>query len=338
MINEQKTINRTNSLCMILVVMTHCVITRDCVGAELFYLFIFRTFTRIAVPIFFILSGYLLLKNYSIRKIKKRTKTVFIPFLLWSIITIGIFYTIKLLPTTRPFVNTNIEPTISYFIESVFISPLNGSLWFLRDLYVFVVISPFIYNLMCNKFISRLSIAALFILWIIDLQYRPFIESSFFFIIGAFLSLHNTTTLKHLMTLAKYSKTYLVYIYFIFIILLTLIFSLRGYNPIMLSKLSIILGLPAFLIFLKTLNKDSKFNIYLDHFKRYSFFCYVTHIIFAQFLRKFILSLFPPNNLIIVIIYYLIILLLTFLLCVISQKLLTRISPKLVKILTGNRC
>ena len=145
-------VNRLNGFCMILIVMMHCVITVNVWGNTYFLEFVFSTFTRVAVPVFFVISGYLLFKHYNISKIARRTRTVFVPFLLWSIITIAVFAFLQHVPFLSSYFNNQFQLTSESVFTRTFIKPLNGALWFLRDLYILVLISPII--LFVNK--SRL--------------------------------------------------------------------------------------------------------------------------------------------------------------------------------------
>ena len=65
--------------------------------------------TRIAVPLFFIISGYLFflqfqptIENY-FEKIKKRIKTLFIPYLIWSIIGVLLYFVLQTIPQSQSF-------------------------------------------------------------------------------------------------------------------------------------------------------------------------------------------------------------------------------------------
>src|SRR4051812_4625301 len=61
-------------------------------------------FTRIAVPLFFMLSGFLFFlnikgtRNEFWNKIKKRGRTLLIPFLFWSLFGIGFYFTLQTVP------------------------------------------------------------------------------------------------------------------------------------------------------------------------------------------------------------------------------------------------
>jgi surface polysaccharide O-acyltransferase-like enzyme len=110
--------------------------------------------TRIAVPLFFLISGYLFFRNIPnakfsdfIKKYKSRFHTLFIPFMFWSILSL-IFYILLsviiniFIPSLHEFRSDIILIKIFQYI---FITPIAFQLWFLRDLIVLVIVSPIIY-------------------------------------------------------------------------------------------------------------------------------------------------------------------------------------------------
>lgn len=325
-------INRANSFCMILVVAMHCVITTNCEGSDFFNTFIFRTVNRIAVPIFFLISGYLLFYNYSISKIKKRTRTILIPFLLWSIISLIIFFVFKNIPLTARFINTDLQLSASFIFTNIFIHPINGALWFLRDLYLLILLSPIIYHILNHKILKRVSIIICAIIWIIDLKYSFGVESSFYFLLGGYLSNRNFD-INH----SNRSKKYLILLYFIILFISIHIVLKHQYNPIILSKISIILGFIVLTYNYNLFLLATPFNRLLDSFKKYSFFCYASHLIIAQFVKKIIVLALAPTDIYILSIAYLLTVCITIIICCTIQKILTIISPNLINILTGGR-
>ena len=83
---------------MLLVVFLHGQLISMSTGMVLWIqLLITQEITRVAVPLFFLISGYLFFHNYKeptysffTEKIKNRFYTVFIPYVLWS--TLGLLF------------------------------------------------------------------------------------------------------------------------------------------------------------------------------------------------------------------------------------------------------
>lgn len=139
---------------------------------------------QFAVPLFFMLSGFLYFKNiYSpqdvIRKVKSRVYTILIPFAVWNII----YYVIHLL--LKPGMNISIFT----IIDAVFNYTYNPSFWFMFQLILLIAISPIIYYVLkkyvyCIGFLILLS---LFVIFNIDIYYINE-DAIIYFVLGALFS------------------------------------------------------------------------------------------------------------------------------------------------------
>ena len=337
-LNEQQrqAINRINSFCMLLIVIMHCVIgnSRDTLWeGEYISLLFFRTFTRVAVPIFFILSGYLLFNNYSVKKIKKRTFTVFIPYILWSLLSVFIFIFFKQLSVTSHFINTDIQFTLTSILKNIFISPINGSLWFLRDLYLLILLSPIIFKI--RKIILPIFFILL-IVWLFDFKYTFLIESSLFFLLGVLLANKNLRNINTVYN-HKFYRRMVLMLYMLICALFPLLVIYMHADPMLITKLSVVFGLITFSLNIDLFFIKNRFNMLLDKFKRYSFFVYASHLLVAQFIKKIIIAIIPTNNSYYILIDYILTIIITICLCCIVQHIIFKLSPKLLGLFTGNR-
>lgn len=323
-------INRLNGFCMILIVMMHCVITINVAGNTYFQEFVFSTFTRVAVPVFFIISGYLLFQHYNISKIARRTRTVFVPFLLWSIITIAVFTFLQHVPFLSSYFNNQFQLTSESVFTRTFIKPLNGALWFLRDLYILVLISPIILFVNKSRLCSNIVLLCLFIIWIIQ-PVRFLTESGLFFYLGTYFA-----SRKELKFNLKLNGNVLFCIFMLFCLIFPALYTES--NKTILIKGLVLLGCVAIYSNKKFFLKDNLINRCLDSFKKYSFFVYASHQIVCQFLKKILLQIIPVYNIASVIVIYILTVCCTIVVCIYMQKVLMVVMPKLVKILTGNRC
>lgn len=330
---QRKIIDRLNVFLIILIVMTHSIITiDDRESFEYFNTFIFKTFTRIAVPIFFIISGFLLFRNYSYRKIKSRTRSVLVPYLLWSILSFGIFVFLAKLPYLGLFFNNkSISLSLESFIKCSFISPLNGALWFLRDLYILVLLSPIINILLKYKYIMKIIIFFIFIVWITDLKYSFLIESSLFFCIGAEFSKYK---------FSDYIKPRTNLVCIVLYLLICLIYPSFSNDYTVGSKFIILFGLITLYVNMGYFFRDSFVMKLFENLKHYSFFIYAFHLLIVQFIKKIWDILFGKSeiNLVFFIILYIITVCITIGICYSVQKMFQKRVPKVIAILTGNRC
>lgn len=127
--------------------------------------FVSQILPAIPVPLFFIISGYLYFCNLPIDKgfnkeqykdkTKKRIKSLLIPYLCWNLLVL-VFYAITQQLTTgtsvmakEGYILISDYKIIDYIkaftaIDSTGL-PIDGPLWFIRDLFIMAVLSPLFY-------------------------------------------------------------------------------------------------------------------------------------------------------------------------------------------------
>lgn len=114
----------------------------------------------VAVPLFFFISGLLFFKSVNrvrdcVCGIRKRVKSLLIPYAIWNIIFVGWFVFMNYIPGLSRYVNSDILAHLSLSdpiecFRFLFIEPAGFHLWFLRDLFLFVCLTPIIY-IACKK-------------------------------------------------------------------------------------------------------------------------------------------------------------------------------------------
>lgn len=154
------------------------------------------------VPIFFMISGLLLFQKpvekleVAYIEIKKRVRTLLIPFLFWNllILTLSII-AIKLAPAISnggPYTVTDFSPfSIASAIFGINRHPINYQFWFIRNLMLLVVLSPVF---------KQLSKGSPWIGLALALAIDQVVTGGLFFYLGGLLSTHANTT-KTLTTL-----------------------------------------------------------------------------------------------------------------------------------------
>ena len=95
---------------------------------------------QFAVPLFFIISGFLYFRNIksktdAIEKLKRRVRTLLIPFLLWNLI----YYAIHL------FLKPGSGISLDEILDSAFTYKYNPAFWFMYQLILLSIISPLIF-------------------------------------------------------------------------------------------------------------------------------------------------------------------------------------------------
>lgn len=114
--------------------------------------------SRFAVPLFFMISGFVLELNYSYNQsylsyLQKRLAKIFLPYLFWSFIYYFFIYT---------------KHTISFF-QTLFVGAASYQLYFIPTLIIFYILFPLIhknYRFIANKWILIiLGLVQLFLLY-----------------------------------------------------------------------------------------------------------------------------------------------------------------------------
>ncbi|NDP22195.1 MAG: acyltransferase family protein, partial [Paludibacter sp.] len=184
--------------------------------------FISNGVSRIAVPLFFLISGYLFFKDKPCsvldfkNKFKKRFYSLVIPFVFWSSLGILTFFLLQLIPNLTKFFTNKLIISFNYidFLNTLVINPIPFQLWFIRDLIVLILISPLL-NFILKKF-NLFFICSIFILWFIIPTFYIFTsESMLFFSIGASFSIR-----YQLITTFQIQNKYIKYMVYFYLILL----------------------------------------------------------------------------------------------------------------------
>lgn len=108
---------------------------------------------RVINPTYFSISGFLFFNGLNalvdcFPKMKKRARTVLIPFILWNVIVVLEYQLLSHIPFTKEFIYFNIFSNFNNLgvgLYNLFLRPAGFHLWFLRDLIVYIIISPLIY-------------------------------------------------------------------------------------------------------------------------------------------------------------------------------------------------
>lgn len=112
-------------------------------------------FLLIPVPLFYVISGYLFFRNYSLNKIfekyNSRFFTLVIPYLIWNLIPFLYYFML----TNILAIANNINREIVTLSAGSLIKILNGSynaLWFIKFLFIYILLAPLIFILIKNKY------------------------------------------------------------------------------------------------------------------------------------------------------------------------------------------
>lgn len=163
---------------------------------EFLKLLVSQTLVKVAMPVFFIMSGYLFFANVDKwdvttykKKILRRIKTLLIPYLIWNLLM-----AVKLKTFSMSMLWAYWNPAgrqVDWFgYEQLMTAPANMPLWFLRDLMVVSLLTPIIYILV--RKLGHWLMAVLTLLYLSGVcAFIPGLSAYavFFFTFGAFLSI-----------------------------------------------------------------------------------------------------------------------------------------------------
>lgn len=297
------------------------------------------TIGRMAVPMFFILSGITFFKGYDnkkyVKKIKSRVYTLVIPYVLWNTIWMIFEAVCSYSFLSQYFVGR--EPFVlsaSNIIKGIFFHGYNGPFWFVFNLIVFSLAAPLIYCLIRNKYIGIVSVALLTVLGCFGIRIPSEVffdpTSIVFYMIGAIIGKHYFGfTIKEPKKVVKYGAVVFFVAY--------LIFSAVFYSQIV--KLRFMFNVVFF-----TLTAVAMWNITDLFFEKLkprkiytrSFAIYAIHVNIVAIFVKLIVILLPKGEWMVIpnfILSALLTLVTINIICCFMEKFL----PKPYAILMGNR-
>lgn len=308
--------------------------------------FIRKGIAELAVPLFFLISGFLFfyLSEFNIitykNKLKRRIRSLLIPYLFFNILyMLYVLMTQLFLPNiTSPDRKLIIDYNIIDYIDSFWsfdgidhYAPIYGPLWFIRDLIVINILSPVIYFLIKKTdFFYLVTLSLLFILGIGLLTPGIASSSVLFYSIGSWFAIKK----KNFVCDNASLNIIIGVTAFVLLIIDTYLWS-KGVQIMAIHRLFILLGvisLPSICGIVISKRNIKPIMILAES----SFFIYVTHRFIITIFNKYWVVILPVNT-ISAIVAFLVIPLLTSLICFCIYISLRKIAPTFTAIITGGR-
>lgn len=312
---------------------------------ESVYYLIAQIIARVAVPMFFLFSGFLFLatheftlKLYGI-KLKKRIRTLLIPYIFWN--AIPLLYAIFLQLTSNSHIEIDPKTLFATF-WNIHKEPIPASttpsypsviqFWYIRDLMIVMILSPII-----HYFIKQFKVLVpiiLAFLWIFNIWYHLTgfsITALFFFSLGFYLSQHNHNFMEML-------KPHTYILGAIYAISMIPIFIQKDIEWNALRRINILIGM-MFLISLTTRLISSRTWQPKTLLTNSSFFIFAYHTIAFQFMLLIIKKFIPLQSItdIQLVLLYFTWSATTVIFGVIIYYLLHKMYPKGLLLITGGR-
>lgn len=295
---------------------------------------------QIAVPVFFCISGYLFYCDDKIKyqsKMKSRTKSVLVPYLLWNVIALFLMVIVKGIGVILN--NRDIQGLIDYLSPINIVKyilgnfdnlytwqPIDAPLWFIRDLYIMFLLYPVIYFLLRRY---KKPWGGILLLYISGVAGIPCLQMQtiFFFSLGVYMHMYNVNILKQMTCKKLYSIAFVAFVSFV-------IRFIWGYGYLMPVFILIFSGL---MVYWLSFIQEKKLSVRIRAMKKYSFFIFASHIFIVD--RLYFLFYHPlfVNNEILHIISYFLNPVVTVIMCISLFHVLKRISPNFLSVLIGTR-
>ena len=246
-------------------------------------------FLLIPVPLFYVISGYLFFRNYSLNKTcekwKSRFFTLVLPYLIWNFISFLFYFLLTNIPILANSINR--EP-VSFSVKAL-IEILNGNynvLWFIKVLLIFILFAPFI--LILSKYYYTWG-GVLVLVFLTNLILKKYLDwnspcyECFFFILGAGAGIHFKQIEEY-----RANKKISIFSLLAMIIISLLVFPFINDSFTYIKILILTPLIIFFWLFMDIVNWENKNTKYFS----ISFFIYCTHSIILESIEKIWLILF----------------------------------------------
>jgi surface polysaccharide O-acyltransferase-like enzyme len=297
---------------------------------------------RVAVPMFFLISGLLIYtkENDFLTVLKKKCRTILVPYIIWQVLYLLWAFVVQNNPIRESFAAPE-DRLLNYsaldWLEAFFgnftdepgltRTPYDYPLWFLRDLFILDL-----FFIPIKKIIDKFPIGILIMvaaLWVSEIQLwivSP--EALLYFVLGYYIIKYNIGE-KNINKIKK------IDIGIIYLLTISMELFLEG-KFVAIHKINIITGIMFFISISSYIIENRKLYNKLAYLGRHEFMIFAFHAWVLQYVIKILYIIIPMKGILILFEYFCAVLF-TVVLCIISGIILNKTMPKLYKILTGGR-
>ncbi len=312
-------------------------------GAEFLRNLISQGIARIAVPLFFLTAGYLFYSGNEwshhayLAKLRRRLRTLLVPFLFWNVATLLLFALGQTIPATQAFFSRKHSAVAGFgvydYANAIFgidRYPIAYQFWFIRDLLLVLLLLPLLGRpgpMMASVWLTIVTTC-----WFADVWplYAPSAEAVLFFSAGNLLA----QTGKSLFALDRFGP-FAVTLY-IPMVVLDALSDGGSLNPY-LHKLAILPGLLAAMYATRHIAGARRLRATLIRLGGASFFVFAIHEPLLTASRKIAYACLHPDSSALVLLLYCVVPLTVIALAVAIHRVAASVAPKFTDFITGGR-
>ncbi|MGL1934833.1 MAG: acyltransferase [Fibrobacterales bacterium] len=303
-----------------------------------------QVLARVSVPLFYFISGILLLGRYSwspadIKTVyQKRFKSLVIPYLFWNVLYFIIYFVVASIPSTATMIGGGNSGIVNYgsyqIIDSILgleKCPIAYQFWFIQDLITIVLVYP-VLSFVLKKG-SWLFIIALGVMWIFEYRLVNFPGLTsvglLFFCLGGQVGMKRLNLIR----LDAFGKL-IVLIYGIISVIDVSTKHLE-YNEII-HKIGIFVGVFAVFPGIEIVGRVVPRSIkIIQRCSEATFWVFAVHAILILGSIKIAYKIFNPESDIFVLLLYFLCPSIVVGICLVSYKVLNRLLPRFTSVITG---
>ncbi len=289
--DQSLSLKNLKTILLFLVVAIHCNlcfvhydIREDFTCYYYFQYYIVEILAKSAVPTFFVISGYFMVfkdktfdGHWFKSKLKSRIERLLIPYIIWNILYLIVYTSEKYLK------GEDWASFLSYNLLRCFWAtdtglPIDYPLWYIRDLFLLIIVTPFLLYIIKSKLAFKVTFVVLFILYIYSDNIN--IGGVLFYLTGLQIGV-NKILILNCFTSCRYL---LVAIYMILSSVTLYLVRECGeeYNySIIFRNITVVIGTFSFLSFAYLLNRNSMIlsNLALSSFTLYLYHGYPANLL-----------------------------------------------------------
>lgn len=280
------------------------------------------TLTEIAVPYFFLVSGFFFFRTDFYDKgsyekmLRKKLNSLFLPFVVWNVIGAGILFMAHQLPVHEGFGD---------YALGLILSEYDGALWYVRNLLLMMLVVPlyyWIFKIDKLYLYAAVGVGLLMWWWPVDCAWWS-TEGWLFFFLGGVLQRYKTSIEWRMPSweLACLTVAWL---------------SLCFFHPMWCIPMNKVTTLIGIVCFWQLLNHTTYMWNRMLPMARYCFFIYVLHIYVIKTMKVTLAHQYPGNEMEALFAYFALPFV-TFCVLLGIGKIWNKVSPKTFGWVTGGR-